>query len=397
MALTRRTFVQTVGIGAAGAMAGSYIGGRGREHSIWSAFEPTLEAVQPGVICLSSNENPMGPGKTVLDAVKAAFGPEGRTPGRYDFGGAGQLIELIAKKFNVKTENVVLGCGSTQILRSATHLFTAKDKPLVGTIPTYEECAGYAEMMGAPVRGVSLDSEFKIDVDQMAAAAKGAGLIFYCNPNNPTATYVGAKATREFFAKVGRTSPDTTILVDEAYFDYVTNPDHDTHVPIAVDNPRIIVARTFSKAYGMAGLRMGFAIGHKDTIKKMADFDAGAGGTSLNVLAMRAGIAALQQDAAFVTAERARNTAVRDFAAKWFADRGMKPTDSQANFMFVNIGRPAKAFRDACRARGVLVARDFPPFEKTHCRISFGTMDEMQKAVAVFGEVLGKTSTAQAA
>ena len=293
--------------------------------------------------------------------------------------------------------SVVIGCGSTQILRSATHLFTAKDKPLVGTIPTYEECAGYAEMMGAPVRGVSLDSEFRIDLDKMAAAAKGAGLIFYCNPNNPTATYVGAKASRDFFAKVNRESPGTTILVDEAYFDYVTNPDHDTHVPIAIENPRVLVARTFSKAYGMAGLRIGYAIGHKDTIKKMSDFDAGTGSTSLNVLAMRAAIVAIQQDPAFISAERARNTAVRDFTAKWFADRGMKPTDAQANFMFVNIGRPVKEFRDACKAKNVLVARDFPPFEKTHCRISFGTMDEMKKAVAVFGEVLGKASTSQAA
>jgi histidinol-phosphate aminotransferase len=397
MSLTRRTFVQSVGIGAAGALAGSYIGARGRENAIWSAFEPTLEAIKPGVICLASNENPVGPGKTVLDAVRAAFGAEGRTPGRYDFGGGGQLIELIAKKFNVKTENVVLGCGSTQILRSATHLFTAKDKPLVGTIPTYEECAGYAEMMGAPVRGVSLDSEFKIDLGKMAAASKGAGLIFYCNPNNPTATYVGAKATREFLAMIARESPGTTVLVDEAYFDYVTDPDHDTHVPVAIDNPRVIVARTFSKAYGMAGLRIGYAIGHKDTIKQMAEFDAGTGSSSLNVLAMRAAIAALEQDPNHIVAERARNTAARDFTMKWFADRGMKPTDSQANFMFVNIGRPAKAFRDACREKGILVARDFPPFEKTHCRISYGTMEEMQKAVAVFGEVLGKKETSQAA
>ena len=147
----------------------------------------------------------------------------------------------------------------------------------------------------------------------------------------------------------------------------------------------------------MAGLRIGYAIGHKDTIKKMADFDAGAGVTSLNVLALRAAIVAIQQDPSFISAERARNTAVRDFTAKWFADRGMKPTDAQANFMFVNIGRPVKEFRDACKAKNVLVARDFPPFEKTHCRISFGTMDEMKKAVAVFGEVLGKASTSQAA
>jgi histidinol-phosphate aminotransferase len=327
----------------------------------------------------------------VLDAVRAAFGPNGAQPGRYS-GGAGALTEAIAKKLNVKTENVVLGCGSTQILRSATHLFTAKDKALVGTIPTYEECAGYAEMMGHPVRAVALDSEFKIDLDKFAAAAKGAGLVFYCNPNNPTATYVGAKATREFLARVNRESPDTTILVDEAYFEYVTDPDHDTHIPIAVENPRVVVARTFSKAYGMAGLRIGYAVGHKDTIKKMADWDAGSGTGSLNVLALHGALAAIQQDPSVTAAERARNKAVRDFAKKWFTDRGMQPTDAQANFMFVNIGRPVKGFRDACRAKGVLVARDFPPFEKTHCRLSFGTMEEMRKAVVVFEEALKKAA-----
>src|SRR5678815_3362114 len=167
-------------------------------------------------------------------------------------------------------------------------------------------------MMGSPVRPVALDSEFKIDLDKFAAAAKGAGLVFLCNPNNPTATYVGARATREFIARVNRESPDTTILVDEAYFDYVTDPDHDTHIPIAVENPRIVVARTFSKAYGMAGLRLGYAIGHKDTIKKMADWDGGTGTGSLNVLALHAGLAAIQQNASFTADERARNKAVRD-------------------------------------------------------------------------------------
>ena len=386
--LTRRSFVQTAGIGAA-----AFVAARGRENAIWGAFEPALEAVEPNVICLSSNENPTGPGKTVLDAIKNAFGPTGARPGRYD-GSAQGLIEAIAKKQGVKPDNIVLGCGSTQILRSCTHLFTAKDKALVGTIPTYEECAGYAEMMGHPVRPVALDANFKIDVEKFADAAKGAGLVFYCNPNNPLATYVGAKATREFLAKVARDSPDTYVLVDEAYFDYVTDPDHDTHIPVALENPHVIVARTFSKAYGMAGLRMGYAVGHVDTIKKMREWDAGAGTSSLNVLAMQAGIAAINQDASFTANERARNKEVRDFTMKWFADRGMKPTDSQANFMFVNIGRPAKEFRDAVRAKGVMVARDFPPFEKTHCRISFGTMDEMKKAVAVFDEVLKKKAAA---
>ena len=128
----------------------------------------------------------------------------------------------------------------------------------------------------------------------------------------------------------------------------------------------------------------------------MAEWDAGSGTSSLNVLAMRAGLAAIAQDPSVIAAERARNKEVRDFTLKWFADRGLTPTDSQANFMFVNIGRPAKAFREACKAKGVLVARDFPPFEKTHCRISFGTMEEMKKAVAVFGDVLKKPASAAA-
>jgi histidinol-phosphate aminotransferase len=399
MALSRRNFVRTVGIGAAGAFTSSFISARGRENGVWSAagmLDEPLHAAQSEVIIVSSNENPMGPGPKVLDAVRAAFGADGSRPGRYS-GSQGALIEALAAKHRVKPENIVLGCGSTQILRSVTHVFTAKDKPLVATIPTYEECADYATLMGNRVVGVSLNSDFTPDLDKFADAAKGAGLVFYCNPSNPSSTYVGAKATRDFLARVNTTSPDTTILVDEAYFEYVTNPDHETFIPLAVQNQRIIVARTFSKAYGMAGLRMGYAVGHPDAIDKLRAWDAGSGTSSLNVLAMHAAIAAVEQDDSFITHERARNAAVRDFTMKWFADRGMKPADSQANFMFVNIGRPAAEFRAACAAKGVRVARDFPPFEKTHCRIAFGTMEEMQKVVKVFGEVLGKPAAAAAA
>jgi len=395
MALSRRHFVQTAGIGAGAALTSS-VWGRGREHAVWSAFEAELQAVEKGMICIASNENPVGPGKKVLDTLRSIL--EGGTkPGRYS-NQTGELSEAIASHFKVKTENVLLSEGSTEILRAATQVFTGKTAPLVGTIPTYEECTQVAELIGHPVRAVKLNSEFKIDLDVMLAAAKGAGLIFYCNPNNPTATYVGAKATKDFIAKVNKSSPETTILIDEAYFDYVTDPDHETHIPLAVDNPRVVVARTFSKAYGMAGLRQGYAIGHPDTLRKMRSWVGSSGTGSLNVFGLAAATAAISQDAdgGFSKNERNRNKAVRDFSMKWFADRGMKPTDCQANFMFVNIGTPARAFREACRAKGVIVARDFPPFEKTHARITLGTMVEMQKAVQVFGDVLGKKSTAAA-
>jgi histidinol-phosphate aminotransferase len=373
----------------------SSVWGRGRENGVWSAFEPELHAVERGVVCIASNENPVGPGKTVLDSLRNML--EGGTrPGRYS-NQVSDLTDAIAGHFKLKTENVLISEGSTEILRAATQVFTSKTRALVGTIPTYEECAGYAELIGNPVKGVKLNSEFKLDVDAMLAAAKGAGMVFYCNPNNPTATYVGAKATRDFIQKLNSTSPDTTILVDEAYFDYVTDPDHDTHIPLAVENPRLLVARTFSKAYGMAGLRQGYVIGHPETIKKLRPWTAASGTGSLNVFGLAAATVAIGQDASFTANERARNKAVREFTAKWFADRGMKPTDSQANFMFVNIGTPAREFRDACRAKNVLVGRDFPPFEKSMARISLGTMDEMQKAVRVFDQVLsGKKTTAAA-
>ncbi len=128
----------------------------------------------------------------------------------------------------------------------------------------------------------------------------------------------------------------------------------------------------------------------------MNEWDSAGGTSSLNVLALHAATAALEGDGSYIAAERARNKDVRDFTMKWFADRGMKPADSQANFMFVNIGRPVKEFRDACVAKGVRVARDFPPFV-THCRISFSSMAEMQTAVKVFGEVLGKPAAVAAA
>ncbi|PYR18405.1 MAG: hypothetical protein DMF94_20175 [Acidobacteria bacterium] len=393
MALSRRQFVRTAGIGAGAALTSS-VWGRGRENRVWSPFEAELQAVDRGVICIASNENPVGPGKKVLDSLRGLL-EGGARPGRYSNQTA-ELTGAICAHFKVKPENVLLSEGSTEILRAATQVFTARTKPLVGTIPTYEECAGYAELIGNPVRGVKLNSEFKIDLDAMLAAAKGAGLVFYCNPNNPTATYVGAKATRDFLSRLNSASPETTVLVDEAYFDYVTDPDHETHVPIALENPRVIVARTFSKAYGMAGLRQGYAIGHPDTIKKMRPWVGSSGTGSLNVFGLAAATVAIAQDNTFTTNERNRNKAVRDMVTKWFSERGMKPTDCQANFMFVNIGTPAKAFREACRARGVMVARDFPPFEKTHARISLGTMEEMTKAVQVFGEVLAKKSTAAA-
>ena len=380
MSLSRRRFVQTLGAGA----AGFWVAGRGREAGLFDLAEPAF-AQNGGPIILASNENPLGTPKSVLDAVRAGFGEIGR----YQTATVNEVTEMVARSHGVKPENVLLGSGSTQILRSTTHVFCSKTAPLVAPIPAYEECAGYAALMGYPVRTVSLTPppELKMNIGPMLDAAKGGGMVFFCNPNNPVATAVDGNTARQFVADLGRISPNTYTLMDEAYFEYATMPGYETMVPLAIDNPKVVVARTFSKCYGMAGLRIGYAIGHRDTIKKLADWD---GTGAINVLGLSAARAAINLPKSFLVEEKARNNAAREFTQKWFRDRGYIPTDSQTNFMFVDIKRPARGFRDFCAKEGVLVGRDFPPYEKSHCRISVGTMEEMQKAVKVFEKALAQ-------
>ncbi|HUU33548.1 MAG TPA: aminotransferase class I/II-fold pyridoxal phosphate-dependent enzyme [Vicinamibacterales bacterium] len=385
MALSRRSFVHTVGAGAAGLV----IAGRGREGAFFG--DETLLAQSAGrSILISSNENPLGCHPDVLAAVKGSMGEAGR----YAFAAADEVTALVAKRHNVKPENVLLGAGSTQILRTSTEVFTTKTAGLVAAVPAYEECASYARLIGHPVTGVKLNAQLKMDLDALQAAAKGAGLVFYCNPNNPVATAVSAADTRQFLSTLMKQSPDTTVLVDEAYFEYVTMPGYETMVPLAVENPRVVVARTFSKCYGMAGLRIGYAVGHKDTIAKMGAWD---GIDAISVMALQGAKAALAVPAAWVKSEQARNAEARAFTMKWFTDRGYQPTDSQTNFMFIDIKRPSKAFREACARDGVLIGCDFPPYEQTHARISVGTLAEMQRAVKVFEQVLATPAQAAAA
>jgi histidinol-phosphate aminotransferase len=381
MSLSRRSFVHTVGAGAVGL----WVGGRGRESARFGLETLYAQGSAPSII-ISSNENPLGCHPDVLAAVRGCLSDAGRYPG------AGELMQLIARKHHVKPENVLLGSGSTQILRTATHVFTSKTAGLVAAIPAYEECADYARLMGRPITGVKLNAALKMDLDALQAASKGAGLVFYCNPNNPVATAVSGSDTRQYVKTLMAQSPATTVLVDEAYFEYATMPGYETLIPLAVENPRVVVARTFSKCFGMAGLRIGYAIGHQDTIGKMMAWDAMS---AISVIALAGATAALAVPDQWVKDEQTRNAEARAFTTQWFASRGYTPTDSQTNFLFVDVKRPSRSFREAClREGGVLVARDFPPYEQTHVRISVGTMAEMQKAVQVFDRVLATPARA---
>jgi histidinol-phosphate aminotransferase len=383
MLLSRRRLFEDLGI-LAPVRSGAWIAARGREHDVATGAGHLAEPAPSGAIRLNSNENPVGPSAAVLDAIVAALPEAGRYPDKAKISEA-TLVTAIAKANGVAAENVVWGAGSGELLAAAVRAFTSPTKPLVTAWPSFETPHQMAAKMGTPIREVALDTSLALDIDKMIAASAGAGLVFFCNPNNPTGTVHGGATVADFVARVGAASPNTVILIDEAYHDYVTDASYTTAVPLALAKPNVLVTRTFSKAHGMAGIRLGYALGQSATVRPIGRYRNGLG---MSVPGVAAGVASLG-DPAHIDRERARNTEVRAFTVKAFHEMGFESVSSHANFVFVNLARPIAPFRDACKDAGVLVGRDFPPYENSHCRISLGTMDEMQRAAGVFRKILG--------
>jgi histidinol-phosphate aminotransferase len=387
MSQSRRHFFRNGGWAGAGLLSSSYIIGRGREAMAYEAGGLVQPPDDGGVIRISSNENARGPGKKTIDALHSAISP--RVGRGYPPDYTGDLVEVIAKAFGVSREQVIVGSGSGPILEGSTRAFCSATKPLVTAAPTFGTPDQTAKRIGAEVKFIRVDKSMGLDIDAMADAAKGAGMVFFCNPNNPTGTVHNAATVERFVRRVKQSSPDTRILIDEAYIDYVHDAAVKTAVPLARDMPGVFVTRSFSKAHGMAGLRLGYAIGQPDTVQAIArDWNLG----SINTLTAAAGITSLR-DTAHIDEERVENARVRDFTLQALRSLGYEAADCHTNCIFVDLKRPAKVFRDACAALKVQVGRDFPPFENTHSRITLGSMAEMRQAVDVFRKVLTSGST----
>lgn len=394
MRFTRRAFVRALGLTGAGLASSTIVGARGREASAAEAMRDGLllpndgsvtpalpELAEDNLLLLGSNENPRGPGKAALRALDEALA----VSSRYPRDAMESLRRALAAELEVETRNILLGCGSTEILRIAVDAFCSPTKPLVTAAPTFEAPTNRAQALGWPVVAVPVtEKTLELDLARMVEASKGAGLVFLCNPNNPTGTLHSASAVADFIRRVNAASPETTILVDEAYHEYVESPAYATALPIALENPRVLVARTFSKAFGIAGLRVGYALGRPETLQPMVKHSLGIGVNTLGAAAARGALA----DRELVARERRLNHEARAFTADWFTRAGYAVTPSEANFVMVDIRRDARQFQDACRTERVVVGRPFPPLT-THTRVSIGTMDEMKAAVKTFGKVLG--------
>jgi histidinol-phosphate aminotransferase len=367
--ISRRQFAHLLTIGAAAAIV--------RPRITIATEAPTVPAhAKAGVVRLSANENPYGPSAKAHEAMKNAHGVCNRYPDEAN----DVLIEKIAKLNNVNRDHVVIGDGSSEILKLCAETFTGPNQgKLVAPDPTFEAILEYSKACGGEVVKVPLTNSYAHDLDKMSASAQ-KGLIYICNPNNPTASITPKNDLRDFIEK---TSPETMILVDEAYFHYADSPDYESVISLVKDHPNLIVARTFSKIYGMAGLRCGYCVAQPETIKRMHGFQMF---DSVNVMALAAASASLD-DASQVTNGKKLNSEAKSFTLIELDKMGYKSIPSQANFIMFDCKKPVVPIIKAMKDRNVAVGRLFPAYPN-HMRLTIGKKTEMESFVSAFKQVM---------
>jgi histidinol-phosphate aminotransferase len=372
--LSRRSFSKLVGAGVASA-------------AILPARLVRAVPAVANIVRLSSNENPYGPSPAALKAMTDGFSLAWRYPDEH----ADMLVEELARINGVPVEQILLGDGSGEILKLAAAAFTNNDKKIVVANPTFEAIARHASVARAEVVKIDLTSNYSHDLSKMLAAANGvssgasdgagsAGLVYICNPNNPTASITPKNELLEFLAKV---SPATIVLVDEAYHHYVESNDYESLMPLVKQYPNLIVARTFSKIYGMAGLRCGYCVTQRANIERMRTQQTW---DSVNIMALVAALASLK-DAEQVTRGRKLNSEVKKSVCAELDGLGYRYIPSHANFMMIDLRRDVRPVIAALRGRGVEVGRLFPALPN-HMRVTVGTAPEMKAFLSTFKEVM---------
>ena len=361
MPISRRNFLGTLGLGATAAAVG------------FTGFEPIAFGEPPrastpgGPILLNANENAYG----MFPSVEKAAAEGLRLANRYPFKIYNDMVERIAAYNKVSSKQVLLGNGSTEVLAMASRAFTGPGRKLIAAVPTFEASPAYSRDRGAQVVEIPLTAGYAHDLDAMLArAGSDTGLVYICNPNNPTASLT---PRRDIEAFLRRLPADTYVLIDEAYHHFATDsPDYVSFIDKPVDDPRVIVARTFSKIYGMAGLRLGYSVAAEKTTKLLQAWQLEDNG---NMIALHVGLAALADDTAMHAAV-ARNAADRKEFMRQAAMRKLHTIPSYANFAMVETGRPVRQLIHHFHNDNIAVGRPFPRMEN-FLRVSFSRPDDM--------------------
>ena len=328
-------------------------------------------------VLLNSNENPYGPCAKALEAAAAS----GRVANRYPDALEDEARNAIAAHHRVKPSQIALGCGSSEILRMADEAFSGPGRKVVAAEPTFEAVLAFARVLRAEGVKVPLTADFRHDLPKMAAACDAAtGLVYVCNPNNPTGTIVGADELAAFAAKV---PAGTTVLVDEAYHHLVESPSYRSACETLDRTPNVVVARTFSKIYGMAGLRLGYAVGSEEKIAAMSPY---ACWSNANAAVLSAALASLS-DPDHVPRQRKMLNDTRRWLVAELARQGRRTIPSETNFVMIDMGGDVAPVIQAFRQRKILVGRKFPSMPNW-LRVSIGKPEEMKAFVAGLSEIV---------
>ena len=343
----------------------------------WSERDIALNAVEPLKARLFANENPFGPSdkakKAIVETLPVSY--------QYPIRSMGDLTAKIAAFEKIKQENIMMASGSTPLLMAAALAYYKPGCNVISGDPSYADLPSKAAKIGANWVKVPLTPEYKLDLDAMEKAIdSNTVLVYVCNPNNPTATVVDNAKLRAF---VERVSKKVMVFLDEAYIDYLPDPQGTTLLPVADANPNVIVARTFSKLYGFAGLRIGYIATQPDTIKKLSLYTEGS--MSISTTTLQAAIATYQ-DREYLDAALKKTIESKEFLYSVLKKEGYSYIPSSANFVLFPIKMEGKQFTDEMMKRSVGV-RFWKFNNQEWCRISIGRMDEMQAFAAAFKEL----------
>ena len=365
--ISRRSFGKIAGILSAGASIPLF------SEMAWAQASKLDGAPPPGAVMINANENPMGPCKEGLEALyKMAL-----QGGRYRFDLTDDFQKLLAEQEGLKPEYVRITPGSSAPLHQSVLAFTSPTRSLIMGNPGYESGASAAAVSGAKVIKVPLTKEYAHDVRAMASADPNAGLIYVTNPNNPTGTLT-PKADIEWL--VANKPKGAIVMLDEAYTHLSGAPFNSDLVAADKD---IVILRTFSKIYGMAGLRAGAILGRPDLIEKQATF---SNLTNMPTTGVACAVASLKVKT-LVPERRKIIAAIRDDTFEYLSKKNFHYVPSVSNCFMVDTKRPTEEVILAMRAENVYIGRAWPVWP-THIRVSVGTQDDMNKFKAAFGKVM---------
>lgn len=328
---------------------------------------------QDGVLRLNSNENALGPAESARRAIIDGIGESNR----YTHPVVAEMIPTLAAHHGVEPASVVLGNGSTELLRMCVQTMVPVGGRVVVADPTFEHVEGYAVPFGLEVVKVPLTADHAHDLGRMReAAGRGPALVYVCNPNNPTGSLTATDDVGAWMREAGK---EVVFLIDEAYFEYASHPSYRSMLDLALQRPNAVVIRTFSKIYGLAGLRIGYGLAHPALARRVGAF---TGFSNMNQMALRAAGACLG-DTAWLERSLGANEEARRITYEVLDGLGIERIPSHTNFVMHRVPGDLTGYIRRMADSGVRVGRPFPPMTGWN-RLSFGLPAEMAR----FADVL---------